>query len=405
MRTYVKLSTAVVILLCLMMAAMNVFMLRGARSDDRSYKVEAKRAADEIKEKGSADISKYPHITGIYTDEDELYESREHYLIMEVNGRLYRVEYILDRSSRRAFISANCFFAGGIVITVLLLVYIGRHIIRPFSILEEVPKELAKGNLAVDIPEDKSRFLGRFTWGINLMRETIEESRLKEIRLQREKKLLLLSLSHDVKTPLSSIKLNARALERGLYKDPEKQQEAAASINARADEIESFITQITKASSEDFMSFEVEMGEEFLDRIIGRLDARYSSQLALSSTDFIIDSHRDCLLSCDPDRLAECLQNLIENAVKYGDGREIRLSFEQMDGCQLITVSNSGCSLSPAELPVIFESFHRGTNSSKVQGNGLGLFICRKLMTQMNGEVYAEIKDGRFSVTLVTRLA
>ena len=75
---------------------------------------------------------------------------------------------------------------------------------------------------------------------------------------------MLLSLSHDIKTPLSAIKLGARALARGLYRDEGKRRAAAESINTRADEIERFVSEITKAASEDFMSFEVKQGEAFL---------------------------------------------------------------------------------------------------------------------------------------------
>lgn len=76
-----------------------------------------------------------------------------------------------------------------------------------------------------------------------------------------------------------------------------------------------------------------------------------------------------------------------------------------MDSCELITVTNTGCTLEEKELPQIFSSFHRGSNAENIQGNGLGLFICKRLMSLMNGEVYAEIKDGCFCVTLVARLA
>ena len=72
--------------------------------------------------------------------------------------------------------------------------------------------------------------------------------------------LLLLSLSHDIKTPLSAIKLNAKALAKGLYQDEAKRLEAAERINTRADEIEHFVSEITKAASEDFMNFEVTPG-------------------------------------------------------------------------------------------------------------------------------------------------
>ena len=92
--------------------------------------------------------------------------------------------------------------------------------------------------------------------------------------MQRDKKLLLLSLSHDIKTPLSAIKLNAMALARGLYKDEGKRRAAVLSIHTRADEIERFVSEITKAAGEDFMSFEVTQGEAFLSVIITKIEAR-----------------------------------------------------------------------------------------------------------------------------------
>ena len=403
MKAYKKLCMAVMTVFLLLTAVLNIFLAGTKDSDEGIYRVEAKRLADEIAGTGNYDLEKYPHITGVFTG-DDLYRSDEHYLIIEAGEALYRVEYTVG-SGQRGIAAVNCVLGALFLLVAGLLYYIRRHIIVPFGRLNDVPKELARGNLAVPIPEEKSRFFGKFTWGVNLLRESIENSRKKEITMQRDKKLLLLSLSHDIKTPLSAIKLNAKALARGLYKDEEKRRAAAGSINTRADEIERFVSEITKAASEDFMSFEVTQGEAFLSVIITRIESRYAPQLAMSGTEFVIQKYDDCILSCDPDRLAECLQNLIENAIKYGDGRRIEISFDKMDGCELITVSNTGCTLETKELPQIFESFHRGNNADKVQGNGLGLFICKRLMSLMGGEVYADIRNGCFFVTLVVKLA
>ena len=403
MRAFGRLCIAVITIFLLLTAVLNLFLVETKNSNEGIYRVEAKRLADEIAETGNYDLEKYPHITGVFTG-DDLYRSDEHYLIIEADGTLYRVEYTVG--NRQHGIAALNVVLGALFLLITgLLYYIRRHIIVPFGRLNDVPKELARGNLAVPIPEEKSRFFGKFTWGVNLLRESIEDSRKKEITMQRDKKLLLLSLSHDIKTPLSAIKLNAKALAKGLYKDEEKQRTAAESINNRADEIERFVSEITKAASEEFMSFEVTPGEEFLSVIITKIYERYASQLAMSGRSLAIRKYDDCILSCDPDRLAECLQNLIENAIKYGDGRPIEISFDKMDGCELITVSNTGCTLEEKELPQIFESFHRGNNADKVQGNGLGLFICKRLMSLMDGEVYADIRDGCFFVTLVVKLA
>lgn len=405
MRAFRRLCIVVITAFLLLTAVLNLFLVGAKDRNEGIYRVEAKRLADEIAETGEFELEKYPHITGVFkADDGELYTSDEHYLIIEAGGTLYRVEYTVE-NGQHSVVAINCVFGALFLLIVGLLYYIRGHIIVPFGRLSNVPQELARGNLAVPIPEEKSRFFGKFTWGVNLLRESIEDSRKKEITMQRDKKLLLLSLSHDIKTPLSAIKLNARALARGLYKDEEKQHAAAERINTRADEIERFVSEITKAASEDFMSFEVTQGEAFLSDIITRIDARYAPQLAMSGTEFVIQKYDDCILSCDSDRLAECLQNLIENAIKYGDGRRIEISFDKMDGCELITVSNTGCTLETKELPQIFESFHRGNNADRVQGNGLGLFICRRLMGLMNGEVYADIRDECFCITLVVKMA
>lgn len=405
MKTFRRLCIVVIIVFLLLTTVLNLFLVGVKDRNEGIYRVEAKRLADEIAETGAFDLVKYPHITGVFkADDGELYISDEHYLIIEAGGMLYRVEYTVG-NGQHSIAAINCALGVLFLLMIGLLYYIRGHIIVPFGRLNDVPQELARGNLAVPIPEEKGRFFGKFTWGVNLLRESIENSRKKEIAMQRDKKLLLLSLSHDIKTPLSAIKLNAKALARGLYKDEEKRRATAESINTRVDEIERFVSEITKAASEDFMSFEVTQGEAFLSAIITRIDARYAPQLAMSGTEFEIQKYDDCILSCDPDRLAECLQNLIENAIKYGDGRRIEIRFDKMDGCELITVSNTGCTLETKELPQIFESFHRGNNADKVQGNGLGLFICRRLMGLMNGEIYADIRDKCFYITLVVKMA
>lgn len=405
MRAFRKLCIAVLAIFLILAAVLNIVLIRQEKAADGMYRVEAKRLADEIAETGSYDLENYPYITGVFTaDDGGLYTSDEHYLITKISGTLYRVEYSTD-SNQHGMLIINLVLCAVFLMMVGLLLYIYRHIIAPFNRLNEVPQELARGNLAVLIPEEKSRFFGKFTWGVNFLREKIEDDRKKELSMQRDKKLLLLSLSHDIKTPLSAIKLNAKALARGIYSDEEKRRSAAESINARADEIEQFVSEITKAASEDFMSFEVTQGEVFLSQIIMKIYARYAPQLSISGTEFIVHRYDDCILSCDADRLGECLQNLIENAIKYGDGKRIKIGFDKMDGCELITVTNTGCTLEAKELPQIFGSFHRGNNADKIQGNGLGLFICKRLMSLMGGEVYAEIHGDCFSVTLVVKLA
>lgn len=119
-------------------------------------RVEAKRLADEIAETGNYDLEKYPHITGVFcADDGGLYISDEYYLIIETDGTLYRVEYTVG-NGQRSIVAVNCVLGALFLLMIGLLYYILKHIIVPFGRLNDVPQELAKGNLAVPISEEKA---------------------------------------------------------------------------------------------------------------------------------------------------------------------------------------------------------------------------------------------------------
>lgn len=190
-----------------------------------------------------------------------------------------------------------------------------------------------------------------------------------------------------------------------MYADKEKQSEISESISIKADEIECFVSQIISASRDNFLSLVVNNGEFYLSELVKRIADYYSERLALIKTDFKVESFTNCLLKGDIDRSIEVLQNIIENAVKYGDGKEICIAFSEEENCLLISVQNSGCTLPEAELPHIFESFWRGSNSDKTGGSGLGLYICRQIMHKMCGDVFAEINNSFLFVTAVFQKA
>ena len=405
MKAFRKLTAAVIIVMIILAAAANIAVLSTEKENRGLYRIEAARAAREIEQTGSADVSKYRHLTGIYPDDGSLYDSSSQYLIVEAGGRLWRIEYELPDESGRVLLTVNLLLAACCMIVAVILVYIRRSVLKPFGEFAELPVELAKGNLSVQLPEHKSRWFGRFTWAVQMLRDSLEVSRRRELEAQRDKLLLLLSLSHDIKTPLSAIKLSAAALARGLYTDPQKQHDTAVLISKRAAEIEDLMAQIRDAANEDIIRFDVHSSEVFLDSVLDKLVPQLIARLEPFGTELVIDEHYDCLLICDPDRLAECIQNLIDNAIKYGDGRRVTLSFSDEEDCRLMTVANTGCTLPAEELRDIFESFRRGSNVGSSEGSGLGLYICRKLMNMMDGDAFARIEDGQFMVTLVMRKA
>lgn len=410
MRTFNRIMAAVIALIIVIFAAANISLnLILTPENGRPYRVEINRAALEIEENGSEsiDLTKYVYIYNIVKfnadSEQDFYNTNSEYALRQINGDLYRFDYSAkDDTHRRQIVITVNIILGALTAAVLgVLLYIKRTVLQPFRRLTNVPYELSKGNLTVPLKESKNRFFGKFMWGMDLLRENIEQRKQRELELQREKKTLLLSLSHDIKTPLSAIKLYSRALSKNLYTDAEKQRETAENINAKADEIERYVSQIIEASREDFLALDVKNGEFYLSDLIQAVASYYSEKTALAKTDFRIGEYGNRLLCGDLDRSVEVLQNVVENAMKYGDGKLIELNVADEDEGVLVSVKNSGCTLDKKELPHIFESFRRGANSVGIQGSGLGLYICRELMRKMNGEFFAEIEGEFMTVTAV----
>ena len=403
MKTFNRVFSTVAITIILLFVVVNMILAADKTNGSRQYRVEISRLAREIEANGSADISECVYVTNIERYGEKFYSTDSDYVIYEINGELYRFDYSVNGYSNKAhFVGiVNAVLGVIAILFIAVMLYIKYTILAPFERLSSLPYELSKGNLTTPVKETKSRFFGKFLWGIDILRENIEQQKQRELEMQKEKKTLLLSLSHDIKTPLSTIKLYSAALSKNLYPDAKKQQKIAESITEKADEIEGYVSQIITASRKDFLSLEVNMGEFYLSELIEKITEYYSEKLALIKTDFNIGKYKNCLLSGDLNRSVEVLQNIMENSLKYGDGRCVELIFPEDDECVQIALRNGGCTLSKDDLPHIFESFWRGANAENIRGSGLGLYICRQLMRKMNGEIFAEIDGDIITVIAV----
>ena len=403
MKAFNRIFSAVTVAIILLFAVVNMILAADKTDGSRQYRVEISRLVHEIETNGSADISECVYVTNIERYGEKFYSTDSDYVIYEINGELYRFDYNINGYSNKTYFMGivNAILGVIAILFIAVMLYIKYAILAPFERLSNLPYEFSKGNLTAPVTETKNRFFGKFLWGIDVLRENIEQQKQRELEMQKEKKMLLLSLSHDIKTPLSAIKLYSAALSKNLYPDAEKQQKVAESITEKADEIEGYVSQIITASRKDFLSLEVNMGEFYLSELIEKITGYYREKLALIKTDFNVGKYKNCLLSGDLSRSVEVLQNVMENSLKYGDGRHVELIFPEDDECVQIALRNGGCTLSKDDLPHIFESFWRGANAENIRGSGLGLYICRQLMRKMNGEIFAEIDGDIITVIAV----
>ena len=230
--------------------------------------VDINRAVEDIK--GGASVEsvseKFDSITRAALFDPKAVVNSE-FVVKEIDHDLYIFEY-REKADIRPLIYMNIGLGIAIISASFVLIYIGRKILRPFHMMSDYSVQLARGNLSAPVKEDKNKFFGKFLWGINMLRDNLESNKERELELQKDKKTLILSLSHDIKTPLSAIKLYSRALDENIYETDEERKNAVSGIAHNAEEIEKYVSDIVAASKEDFLNLEAEMKEFYLAEVM-----------------------------------------------------------------------------------------------------------------------------------------
>lgn len=408
----------------ILMAGAAIFFQTMEEKADGRYLVEINRIMYGMEERGSffmPDLGGTDQIEAVsYLDKKDLENTEQAkaffqkrngmeihikpLIVKEQMTGFVRFDYKNTADTERAFQIAEGVIAISGIFILIILLFLRNKLVIPFLALRDMPYELAKGRLNTEIEENKSRFFGNFVWGISMLKDHLKDSQMKALKLEKEKKMLLLSVSHDIKTPLNSIKLYAKALEEGIYDTEETITEAAGHIADLSGEIEDFVQEIVKSSSEEIISIEIENTEFYLKDLVDQIREYYEPKCKLFMTDFTIGSYDNRLLKGSMDGAFEAVENIMENAFKYGDGRSIAITFYEEEYCQVIKIKNTGQQVKAEEMPHLFDSFYRGSNAGSREGNGLGLYICGEIMRKMEGEIFALAQEDGMSFHLVFQM-
>lgn len=417
-----------IIVLSLVVYVLLAFLLGNALlhvqdNHDRGYIVESNRIMNQIKNDkqiSDFDLSDYRYIRALeFLSYDITNQDRLDDFYFKSNSNSFQILPLFQNNQLQGYIkliyqipelkinNILIIIEGGLlfleIFILVVLIYLKKKLIQPFQRLNELPIELAKGHYNAEVKEEKSRYFGKFVWGMSQLKDTLDVSKRRQLELLKEKKKMLLSLSHDMKTPLNVIKLYSKALVEDVYQDQHSKLNAMKQINTKADEIEKYVEEIISSAREDVLDLQVNNSEFYLKDLIERVLSIYQEQCDLRQITLIVSKYENRLLKGDIQRSQEIFENIFENAFKYGDGRKIEISFDEEDYCQLINIFSTGETVTDTEFNHIFESFYRGSNSKGQRGNGLGLYICRELMQKMDGAIFAQKSDEGMTFTLVFR--
>ncbi len=259
---------------------------------------------------------------------------------------------------------------------------LGRRLTRPLREAQVATGRIASGDLAARVPvhPDDGEELAGLARSINAMAEGLERAK----GLERQ---FLLSVSHDLRTPLTSIRGFAEALAEGRAPDP---AHAAGIISAEARRLERLVADLLELAKLDARRFSLDIratdvAEVMTDTAEGFRPAADAAGIALAVTD-----QRGLTAAADPDRLAQILANLVENALKFAT-TSIIVGAGRSGAGVAVWVDDDGPGIPAADLGHVFEPFWQMSRSpAREVGTGLGLAIVAELVAAMGGTVRAE---------------
>lgn len=311
-------------------------------------------------------------------------------LFVELSSQLPFTDTIL----RSILISVG----SGLIALILLIIgwtwYISRTILSPLKEIYAATEEVKEGNLDYPIQYRRKDEIGKFIRGFNTMRTHLKQSQEKEEQFKEDRKQLIANISHDLRTPLSSIKGYVEGLQDGVAQTDEMQEKYFRVIRQKTDQLDHLIEDLFQFSKLDLR--QLPLDQQFVDSRVFFQSLLDDAVEDGKSKNVCIDVPRQIpsvTLSLAPVRITQVMNNLTENAVRYGaDSIVISTRIDHDESNFTISVKDNGEGMEKEELTKIFSRFYRAEKSRSREsgGTGLGLAIVKSIIEQHGGSLWAD---------------
>lgn len=283
-----------------------------------------------------------------------------------------------------------------LLFTALLLTrWLEKSFFGPISVLNKGMNHIRDGNLDFILKTDEEGEIGELYQNYEEMRLRLKESQEEKLLQEKQNRELLSNISHDLKTPITSIKGYVEGLIDGVANTPEKQDKYIRTIYNKANDMDHLIDELTLYSRIDsdrvpYNFHRINVGDYFGDCVeeIG-MDLE-SRGIELGYANLIAPETR---IIADPEQLKRVINNIVGNSVKYLDKPHGRIVFRLLDEEDSIRVEveDNGKGIAPRDIPYIFDRFYRTDSSrnSAKGGSGIGLSIVKKIIEDHGGYIWA----------------
>lgn len=293
------------------------------------------------------------------------------------------------------------------IVQILFLVRLEKRVFRPIEALKNGVEEIARGNYDVTVKCDLNNEIGLLVASFNEMARKLGESERIKSEYEKNRKSLVVNISHDLKTPITSLQGYVEAILDGDV-PPENKEKYLRIIHRNIIYVNKLIDDLFLFSKLDLQKLDFHFENVPIRAFMGDLTEELGLELAERQVrlEYVDQMEKDLTVPLDRKRVHQAIRNIISNALKYGpeEGLVIRAGLSKQGESACIEISDNGPGIPADKLPHIFERFYRidYERTKDLTGTGLGLAIARELVEAHGGKVTAASEEGKGTVFTIT---
>lgn len=264
------------------------------------------------------------------------------------------------------------------------------NVSEQLSIIEESLTDIKKGNWNRRILANENDMTQKICYSINDIAMNSQTQLIQLKQSEQAYKRLMTSLSHDVKTPLTSLVGYLEAIEKKFVTGEEKEEYIGVALY-KAHHLKGFVESLFDWVKLDAKEQLFQLQQQDLNELTRNLLADWIPTFEEYQFDYKIDiSDHECFIQLDPNAYTRIINNVLQNAISHSEGTKIILEISENEKSVIVQISDNGKGISPHDLPHIFDRMYQGDPSRSTSGNGLGLAIAKELVLLHKGTIHAK---------------
>ncbi|WP_376699946.1 sensor histidine kinase [Listeria seeligeri] len=234
---------------------------------------------------------------------------------------------------------------------------------------------------------------------IESMRERQNKLMKQEEQAQQARNDLITNVSHDLRTPLTSILGYLSYIHEDRYRDEIELRYYTELVYGKARHLHKLIDDLFSYTRLDSVEYQLKKDELDVIELLNQLVAEYDGQATERNMQIVEHFEaKKLIISGDGNQIMRLFENLFSNALRYGEGnKQIDVSAKQEENMAIVRVTNYGQEISEIDLPYLFERFYKADKNRTTTGTGLGLAIAKSIVEKHGGIVTAESKNRKTS--------